>query len=157
LIVTASRRQYFSISTGQKKKIKLKIGGLILFWKKKKEEKKMFEVPEGDRGSYRVYPTDDEPILIKINLGKTSKAVDICAGGISFPNDNCDQGSTHDCKIKLSRDVEPFAAKVIIHKIDDTGVCRCSITETTDEMDDMVHHYVMERQKEDIKAKKTKF
>jgi len=34
-----------------------------LFWKKKQEEKKMFEVPEGDRGSYRVYPTDDEPIL----------------------------------------------------------------------------------------------
>ena len=103
-----------------------------MFWKKKKEEKKMFEVPEGDRGSYRVYPTDDEPILIKVKGGKTSKAVDICAGGISFPNDSYEIGSTHDCKIKLSRDVEPFAAKVIIHKIDDTDVCRCSITETTD-------------------------
>ena len=55
-----------------------------MFWKKKKEEKKMFEVPEGNRGSYRVYPSDDEPILIKIKGGKTSKAVDICAGGISF-------------------------------------------------------------------------
>ena len=128
-----------------------------MFWKKKKEEKKMFEVPEGNRGSYRVYPTDDEPILIKLKGGKTSKAVDICAGGISFPNDNHEIGSTHDCKIKLSRDVEPFAAKVIIHKIDDGNVCRCSITDTTDEQDDMVHHYVMERQKEDIIAKKTKF
>ena len=128
-----------------------------MFFKKKQEEKKMFEVPEGDRGSYRVYPTDDEPILIKIKGGKTSKAVDICAGGISFPNDNYEKGSTHDCKIKLSRDVEPFAAKVIIHKIDDTNVCRCSITDTNDEQDDMVHHYVMERQKVDIKNKKTKF
>jgi hypothetical protein len=128
-----------------------------LFWNKKKEEKKMFEVPEGNRGSYRVYPSDDEPILIKIKGGKTSKAVDICAGGISFPNDDHEVGSTHDCKIKLSRDVEPFAAKVIIHKIDDTNVCRCSITDTTDEMDDMVHHYVMGRQREDIQAKKTKF
>jgi len=128
-----------------------------LFWNKKKEEKKMFEVPEGNRGSYRVYPNDDEPILIKIKGGKTSKAVDICAGGISFPNDNYDIGSTHDCKIKLSRDVEPFAAKVIIHKIDDTNVCRCSITDTGDEQDDMVHHYVMTRQKEDIASKKTKF
>jgi hypothetical protein len=135
----------------------LKIGGLILFWKKKKEEKKMFEVPEGNRGSYRVYPSDDEPILIKIKGGKTSKAVDICAGGISFPNDDHEIGSTHECKIKLSRDVEPFAAKVIIHKIDDTNICRCSITDTTDEMDDMVHHYVMGRQREDIQAKKTKF
>ena len=117
----------------------------------------MFEVPEGNRGSYRVYPTDDEPILIKIKGGKTSKAVDICAGGISFPNDNHEIGSTHDCKIKLSRDVEPFSAKVIIHKIDDTNVCRCSITDTTDEQDDLVHHYVMERQKDDIKNKKTKF
>ena len=128
-----------------------------MFWNKKKEEKKMFEVPEGNRGSYRVYPSDDEPILIKIKGGKTSKAVDICAGGISFPNDDHEVGSTHECKIKLSRDVEPFAAKVIIHKIDDTNICRCSITDTTDEMDDMVHHYVMGRQREDIQAKKTKF
>ena len=127
-----------------------------MFWNKKKEEKKMFEVPEGNRGSYRVYPSDDEPILIKIKGGKTSKAVDICAGGISFPNDDHEIGSTHECKIKLSRDVEPFAAKVIIHKIDDTNICRCSITDTTDEMDDMVHHYVMGRQREDIQAKKTK-
>jgi hypothetical protein len=128
-----------------------------LFWKKKKEEKKMFEVPEGNRGAYRVYPSADSPILVKIKGGKTSKAVDICAGGISFPNDSYEVGSTHDCKIKLSRDVEPFAAKVIIHKIDDTDVCRCSITDTTDEQDDMVHHYVMERQKEDIAKNKTKF
>ncbi|MBT3517809.1 MAG: hypothetical protein P8I98_05080 [Nitrospinaceae bacterium] len=128
-----------------------------MFWNKKKEDKKMFEVPEGNRGSYRVYPSDDEPILIKIKGGKTSKAVDICAGGISFPNDDHEIGSTHECKIKLSRDVEPFAAKVIIHKIDDTNVCRCSITDTTDEIDDMVHHYVMGRQREDIQAKKTKF
>ena len=128
-----------------------------MFWNKKKEEKKMFEVPEGNRGSYRVYPSDDEPILIKIKGGKTSKAVDICAGGISFPNDDHEVGSTHECKIKLSRDVEPFAAKVIIHKIDDTNICRCSIIDTTDEMDDMVHHYVMGRQREDIQAKKTKF
>ncbi|MBT4258282.1 MAG: hypothetical protein HOD90_00050 [Nitrospina sp.] len=128
-----------------------------MFWNKKKEDKKMFEVPEGNRGSYRVYPSDDEPILIKIKGGKTSKAVDICAGGISFPNDDHEIGSTHECKIKLSRDVEPFAAKVIIHKIDDTNICRCSITDTTDEMDDMVHHYVMGRQREDIQAKKTKF
>ena len=128
-----------------------------MFWNKKKEDKKMFEVPEGNRGSYRVYPSDDEPILIKIKGGKTSKAADICAGGISFPNDDHEIGSTHECKIKLSRDVEPFAAKVIIHKIDDTNVCRCSITDTTDEIDDMVHHYVMGRQREDIQAKKTKF
>ena len=128
-----------------------------MFWNKKKEDKKMFEVPEGNRGSYRVYPSDDEPILIKIKGGKTSKAVDICAGGISFPNDDHEIGSIHECKIKLSRDVEPFTAKVTIHKIDDTNVCRCSITDTTDEIDDMVHHYVMGRQREDIQAKKTKF
>ena len=132
-----------------------------MFWNKKKKDedgkKKMFEVPEGNRGAFRCYPSDDAPILVKIKGGKTSKAVDICAGGISFPNDSYEAGSTHDCKIKLSRDVEPFAAKVIIHKIDDTDVCRCSITETTDEQDDMVHHYVMERQKEDIAKNKTKF
>ena len=128
-----------------------------MFWKKKKkEEKKLFEVPEGNRGAFRVYPSDDEPILVKIKGGKTSKAVDICAGGISFPNDNYENGATYDCKIKLTREIDPFAAKVIIHKIDDKNICRCSIVEMTDEQDDMVHHYVLERQKNEIEEKQKK-
>ena len=131
-----------------------------MFWNKKKSEegkKKMFEVPEGNRGAFRVYPSDDAPILIKIKGGKTSKAVDICAGGISFPNDSNDsyeKGETYDCKIKLTRALEPFPAKVIIHKIDDGNVCRCSIVDLTDEQDDMVHHYVLERQKEEVEEKR---
>ena len=108
-----------------------------MFWKKKKEEKKMFEVPEGNRGAYRVYPSADSPILVKIKGGKTSKAVDICAGGISFPNDSYEVGSTHDCKIKLSRDVEPFAAKVIIHKIVD-GVFFSSLICVRDKIEEII-------------------
>ncbi|SVD52375.1 uncharacterized protein METZ01_LOCUS405229 [marine metagenome] len=129
-----------------------------MFWNKKKKEedgkKKMFEVPEGNRGAFRCYPSDDAPILIKIKGGKTSKAVDICAGGISFPDDNYENGTTYDCKIKLTRDIEPFAAKVIIHKIDDKNICRCSMVDLTDEQDDLVHHYVLERQKEELEEKK---
>ena len=129
-----------------------------MFWNKKQKDedgkKKMFEVPEGNRGSFRCYPSDDAPILIKIKGGKTSKAVDICAGGISFPNDNYENGTTYDCKIKLTRDIEPFAAQVIIHKIDDKNICRCSIVDLTDEQDDLVHHYVLERQKEELEEKK---
>ena len=128
----------------------------MFFKKKKQEEKKMFEMPEGNRGAFRVYPSDEEPILVKIKGGKTSKAVDICAGGISFPNDNYENGATYDCKIKLTRDIDPFAAKVIIHKIDDKNICRCSIVEMTDEQDDMVHHYVLERQKDEIEEKQKK-
>ena len=131
-----------------------------MFWKKNKKDeggkKKMFEMPEGNRGAFRVYPSDDEPILIKIKGGKTSKAVDICAGGISFPNDNYEKGATYDCKIKLSRELDPFPAKVIIHKIDDKDICRCSIVDMTDDQDDMVHHYVLERQKEEVEEKKKK-
>lgn len=132
-----------------------------MFWNKKKKDedgkKKMFEVPEGNRGAFRVYPSDDAPILIKIKGGKTSKAVDICAGGISFPNNNYEKGTTYECKIKLDREMDPFAAKVVVHKIDDTDICRCSMVELTDEQDDMVHHYVLERQKEEQAEKKAKF
>ena len=57
-----------------------------MFWKKNKKDadgkKQLFEMPEGNRGAFRVYPSDEEPILVKIKGGKTSKAVDICAGGI---------------------------------------------------------------------------
>ena len=57
-----------------------------MFWKKNKEkEKKMFQTPSEVRGSFRVYPSEENPILLKVGDAKL-KAVDISAGGISFNN-----------------------------------------------------------------------
>ena len=48
-----------------------------MFWKKNKEkEKKMFESPSEVRGSFRVYPSEENPILLKVGDVKL-KAVDI--------------------------------------------------------------------------------
>ena len=53
-----------------------------MFWKKNKDkdkEKKMFESPSEVRGSFRVYPSEENPILLKVGDTKL-KAVDISAG-----------------------------------------------------------------------------
>ena len=61
-----------------------------MFWKKKNKDEvegKLFETPDADRGAFRVYPSKDKPVNIKVG-GNQLTACDISAGGISFENKN---------------------------------------------------------------------
>ena len=76
-----------------------------MFWKKNKDkdkEKKMFESPSEVRGSFRVYPSEENPILLKVGDAKL-KAVDISAGGISFDNKDFKLGTTYPMQIALPK------------------------------------------------------
>ncbi len=48
-------------------------------------------------------------------------------------------------------------SKVIILKIDDTDVCRCSVDGLNQDQEDRIHHYVLERQKQELAEKRTKY
>lgn len=133
-----------------------------MFWKKKNKEndgkKRMFKMPTETRGAFRVYPSADAPIVLTIE-GKKINAVDISSGGISFNNDDYKLKSTYDCGISLPTDGggNPIAAKVQVLKIDDTNVCRCTVTGINQEQEDQIHHYVLERQKQELIEKKVKY
>ena len=128
-----------------------------MFWKKKTKEteKKLFTNPSGTRGSFRVYPSKENPIILKVG-GTSLNAVDISSGGISFDNKNFKLGATYSMEMVLPQGRGTFNAKTEILKIDDKDVCRCKILGLSPEQEDEVHSYILARQKEEIAQKKGK-
>ena len=124
-----------------------------MFWKKNKQkEKKMFETPSEVRGSFRVYPSEENPILLKVGDAKL-KAVDISAGGISFNNKGFELGSTYPMQIILPKNKGNFTVETEVLKIDEKNICRCKIVGLSDEQEDAIHAYILARQKEEIAEK----
>ena len=128
-----------------------------MFWKKKTKEteKKLFTSPTGTRGSFRVYPSKETPVSLKVG-GTSLDAVDICSGGISFDNKNFKLGATYSMEMVLPQGRGAFQAKTEILKIDDKDVCRCKIVGLSPDEEDLVHAYILARQKEEIAQKKGK-
>ena len=128
-----------------------------MFWKKKSKEtgKKLFKNPTETRGAFRVYPSEENPILLKV--GSTAlKAVDISAGGISFDNKAFELGAKYPMEITLPKGKGHFKVETEILKIDDKNVCRCKIVGLGPEQEDSIHSYILDRQKEEIAQKKNK-
>ncbi|KMP11738.1 hypothetical protein UR09_02695 [Candidatus Nitromaritima sp. SCGC AAA799-A02] len=133
-----------------------------MFWKKKNKDgdsgkKRMFKMPSETRGAFRVTPSPSAPIMLNVE-GTEMKAVDISSGGISFDNvKNYKLKGTYSCEIRLPKDTGPIPSKVEILKIDDTNVCRCRVAGLNQDQEDRIHHYVLQRQKEELAEKRTKY
>ena len=128
-----------------------------MFWKKKSKdpgEGKLFKAPPADRGAFRVYPSKENPVTIKVGDAKLI-AIDISAGGISFGNENFNIGATYPLEIILP-EKETITVETTIHKIDDKSVCRCSIVGLSEYQEDQIHSYILARQKEEIAQQKSK-
>ena len=128
-----------------------------MFWKKKNKDtgNKLFKNPTETRGSFRVYPSKENPILLKV--GTTAlDAVDISAGGISFDNKGFIIGEKYPMEITLPKDKGSFKVGTEILKIDDKNVCRCIILSLNPDQEDAIHSYILDRQKEEIAEKKLK-
>lgn len=126
-----------------------------MFWKKKTKDtgKKLFKNPTETRGAFRVYPSKENPIIIKV--GSTDLiAVDISAGGISFDNKNFKKGATYPLEVTLPRGKGTFTVETEVLKIDDKDVCRCKIVGLNPDQEDQVHSYILDRQKEEIAQRK---
>ena len=121
-----------------------------MFWKKKSKDTgpKLFKKPPETRGAFRVYPTEDDPIILKI--GSTSlKASDISASGISFENKDFKLGEKYPMELTLP-DKKTMILKTEILKIDERNVCRCQILGLNPNQEDAIHSYILARQKEEI-------
>ena len=129
-----------------------------MFWKKKSKEdtgNKLFKKPPETRGSFRVYPSKENPLLLKV--GPTAlHAVDISAGGISFDNKDFILGEKYPMEITLPKGKGSFKVATEILKIDEKNVCRCKILNLNPGQEDAIHSYILDRQKEEIAEQKLK-
>ena len=128
-----------------------------MFWKKKSKDtgSKLFKNPTETRGSFRVYPSKENPILLKVGTIALD-AVDISAGGISFDNKDFIIGEKYPMEITLPKNKGSFKVGTEILKIDDKNVCRCTILSLNPDQEDAIHSYILDRQKEEIAEKKMK-
>ena len=125
-----------------------------MFWKKKSKDTgpKLFKKPPETRGAFRVYPTKDAPIMLKV--GSTSlKASDISASGISFENKDFKLGKKYPMELTLP-DKKTMILETEILKIDDRNICRCQILGLNSNQEDAIHSYILGRQKEEIEKGK---
>ena len=127
-----------------------------MFWKKKSKPKdSLIETTDEVRGAFRVEPLPNEPIDFQY-LGKTVRVLDISAGGVSIKDDHFVEGQREKVTLPLPGD-EPRELKVmleVVRILDAKGVCCCQFVDLTNEQDDMVGEYVLERQKHDLQKKK---
>jgi hypothetical protein len=127
-----------------------------LFWKKKSDKpegKSLFKVPEQSRGAFRVAPAAEEPVILKIS-GVAVPVIDISSGGVSFKNINFKVGVSYDITLLLPYSLAPITTKLKIIKITDDKTCPAVFLDLEPEFEDEIHHYVLLRQKEELKNKK---
>lgn len=134
-----------------------KTGGSSLFWKKKSDKpKSLFKVPEQSRSAFRVSPDPEEPILLKIN-GANVSVIDISSGGVSFKNANYKLDTPYDVTFSLPHSPITINAKLKILRITDTQICPAVFIDLDPDCEEEIHHYVLYRQKEELKNKKNAY
>ncbi len=128
-----------------------------MFWKRilktAEEPKKGFSVPEDIRKSFRVSPSAEAPIRITLDQ-KTVSVIDISSGGACFKNNNLKSGVFYPSKFLLPDEVDEISVNIEILKIDENNLCRSRFHDLNPEQEEMIHQYVLNRQKEILAEQK---
>lgn len=131
-----------------------------MFWKKKsdrpEEGKKLFKVPEQSRGAFRIAPDPAEPIILKLG-GADVSVIDISSGGLSFKNTNFKIDTPYDISFSLPHSAITIKTKIKILRITDAQICPAIFIDLAPEFEDEIHHYVLHRQKEELKNRKNMY
>ena len=131
-----------------------------MFWKKKnkdeEEKKSMFKVPDQSRGAFRIAPSPEEPIIIDI-IGEKVNVIDISSGGASFKNTKFKAETIYEGKFTLPNTGVVVKTKIKVLRITDAQICHSIFVELTPELEDEIHHYVLLRQKEELKSRKNSY
>jgi len=123
-----------------------------LFWKKQQKNGSVqLETDSDDQRGYYRLPADLQSRLETVFLGKKVILYDISAGGISFYN----QGFTIDDQDRIDLDLNLWGMKPIpmlsltarIITIDDRNLCHLIFQDITQEQKEIIHQYILLRQK----------
>ena len=107
------------------------------------------------REAYRYHFNDDQrPSLIF--LGKPVLLINISAGGLAFKNGDFSLGDTDQIHLNLnipgSMESAVLTAKAKIFHISREGICRCSFEDMPPDQAELIHKYVLEMQKKDLRS-----
>ncbi len=101
--------------------------------------------------AYRVVPDRDEPIILQLD-GQLTRVVDISASGFSSLPDVVKAGRRYPFSLDLPTAAAPLNGYVDVLPALDNGYLQCQFVGLSADELDMLHHYVLVRQKEAIRA-----
>jgi hypothetical protein len=109
-----------------------------------------FIKPETDcRRAYRINPSTDEPIHVEIQ-GKLLEVVDISSGGLSIRNEGLPFKQPFDITFRLPILEEDVVTKMSLIRPGEENIAHGQFVGLSEEMEDLIHKYVLDRQKEDL-------
>ena len=131
-----------------------------MFWKKRKTNKKIFFDFQSSsrRNAFRYkHEAINGPEIIF--LGKKLRLLDISATGVSFKAKDFTAGALDDVQLDLNdsetKKKPVLSLKIkILSKVNETGVCHCCFENITEEQEDIIHQYILDKQKAAIKKRK---
>ena len=103
------------------------------------------------RQAYWVVPDPDDPVIFQLDSDLT-RVVDISAIGVSVSTDAVKTGRRYSFSIDLPSSKSPIAGYVDVMPDTETGFSHCKFVDLTADEIDALHHYVLMRQKEAIRA-----
>ncbi len=121
-----------------------------MFWKKKIKQEKKLKAPEEARQAYRVTPDPKNPLFINLE-GNSLEIVEISSGGLAFKNQGLKADSMYMIDFALPTG-GIIKTRVKILRIDEKDICRCNFVNLDVESEDSLHHYVLVRQKDDLRS-----
>ncbi len=119
-----------------------------MFWKKKIKPDKKLKAPEEARQAYRVAPDPENPLFLNL-AGQSLEILEISSGGLAFKN----QGFKAEDTFKVDFVLPTGGAintRIKILRIDEEGICRCNFVNLDMKSEDVLHRYVLVRQKDDL-------
>ena len=120
-----------------------------MFWKKKNKQDK-FRAPDEARQAYRVTPDPDNPLFLNM-AGKSLEILEISSSGLALKNQGFKAETSHMIDFVLPTG-GAIKTRIKILRVDEEDICRCNFVNLDIESEDALHHYVLVRQKDDLRS-----
>lgn len=107
--------------------------------------------PSTGRTAYAVVPNPDEPVILQLD-GNLSRVLEISASGFTAPLDAAKPGRRYPFSIDIPTHRQPISGYVDALPDTRNDELTCRFVDLAAEQLDALHHYVLVRQKEAIRA-----
>jgi len=128
-----------------------------LFWKKKKGRAKdlpfALELEQDRREHYRVEPRPDQPLSVEVG-SRRIPVIDISAGGVAFKAGGAKPGQRFRARLTLPNAPAPLDTVLEAVKSVPGKLTACSFHQIDSEGRELVHQYVLRRQKEELEKRR---
>ncbi|THB81398.1 MAG: PilZ domain-containing protein [Desulfobacteraceae bacterium] len=129
-----------------------------MFWKKKKHSDTELILDSGNkRDAYRYTFNPHEALELQFK-GRTIRLINISAMGFAFKHTEFRKNDSDQVRFELPipnyPGVSELSVRVRILSIDSHSICRCVFENCTAAQQDLIHKYLLEMQKKDLRQQK---